>query len=103
MDLEKQNIFDGFPDCALELYFYEHCIYGKQNCVQFYFYSHKVSRLLDLIHYDVYGHVKVPSIVRDLYYVSFIVNYSRRTWVYFIRSKSDVFNRFKEFKALLEN
>jgi hypothetical protein len=35
--------------------------------------------------------------------VSFIDDYSRRTWVHFLRSKSEVFSQLKEFKSLLEN
>jgi hypothetical protein len=35
--------------------------------------------------------------------VSFINYYSRKTWVYFLKSKDEVFNKFKEFKALIEN
>jgi transposase InsO family protein len=27
----------------------------------------------------------------------------RNTWIYFLRKKSEVFDRFKEFKALAEN
>jgi transposase InsO family protein len=103
MGLEKKNLVDGLNDCALEFDFCEHCIYGKQNHVQFYSSSHKSSRLLDLIHSDVFGPVKVPSISKALYYVSFIDDYSRRTWVYFLRTKSEVFSQFKELKALLEN
>jgi len=38
-----------------------------------------------------------------MYYVSFIYDFSRNTWIYFLRKKSEVFDRFKEFKALLEN
>jgi hypothetical protein len=38
-----------------------------------------------------------------MYYVSFINDFSRKTWIYFLRKKSEVFNRFKEFKALVEN
>src|SRR5713101_2421118 len=37
------------------------------------------------------------------YYVSFIDNFSRKTWVYFMKKKDEVFNKFKEFKALVEN
>jgi transposase InsO family protein len=33
----------------------------------------------------------------------FIDDYSRKTWVYFLKSKYEVFNKFKEFKALIEN
>jgi transposase InsO family protein len=35
--------------------------------------------------------------------VSFIDDYSRKTWVYFLKSKYEVFGKFKEFKALIEN
>ena len=37
------------------------------------------------------------------YYVSFIDYFSRKTWVYFMKNKDEVFNKFKEFKALIEN
>ena len=38
-----------------------------------------------------------------MYYVSFIDDFSRNTWIYFLRKKYEVFSKFKEFKALLEN
>ena len=38
-----------------------------------------------------------------VYYVTFIDDYSRKTWVYFLKSKDEVFGKFKEFKALVEN
>jgi transposase InsO family protein len=38
-----------------------------------------------------------------MYYVSFIDDFLRKTWIYFLRKKSEVFDRFKEFKALVEN
>jgi len=38
-----------------------------------------------------------------VYYVSFIDDYSRKTWVYFLKSKDEVLGKFKEFKALVEN
>jgi hypothetical protein len=37
------------------------------------------------------------------YYVSFIDDFSRNTWIYFLRKKFEVFDSFKEFKALAEN
>ena len=40
---------------------------------------------------------------RVLYYVSFIGDYSRITWIYFMKNKDEVFSKFKEFKALIEN
>ena len=38
-----------------------------------------------------------------VYYVSFIDDFSRKTWIYFLNNKDEVFNKFKEFKALIEN
>ena len=38
-----------------------------------------------------------------MYYVSFIDDFSRKTWIYFINNKDEVFSNFKEFKALIEN
>jgi hypothetical protein len=38
-----------------------------------------------------------------VYYVSFIDDFSRNTRIYFLRKKSEVFDKFKEFKALVEN
>jgi hypothetical protein len=51
----------------------------------------------------VFGSVHVPSLGKSLYCVSFIDYFSRNTWIYFLRKKSEVFDKFKEFKALVEN
>jgi hypothetical protein len=59
--------------------------------------------ILQLVHSDVFGHVSVPSLGKSMYYVSFIDDFSRNTWIYLFRKKSEVFDRFKEFKALVEN
>ena len=31
------------------------------------------------------------------------VDYSNKTWIYFMKNKDEVFSKFKEFKALIEN
>ena len=38
-----------------------------------------------------------------MYYVLFIDDHSRKSWIYFLKAKSETFDRFKEFKALIEN
>jgi hypothetical protein len=58
---------------------------------------------LELIHSDVFGPIPIPSLGGSLYYVSFIDDFSRKTWLYFLKKKSEVFKKFKEFKALVEN
>jgi hypothetical protein len=49
------------------------------------------------------GPMPSSSISGYVYYVSFIDDYSRKTWIYFLKSKDEVFRKFKELKALIEN
>jgi hypothetical protein len=51
----------------------------------------------------VFGPVSVPSLEKYVYYVSFIDDFLRNTWIYFLKKKYEVFDMFKEFKALVEN
>jgi hypothetical protein len=39
----------------------------------------------------------------SLYYVIFIDDYSRKTWLYPLKTKDEVFSKFQEFKAEIEN
>jgi hypothetical protein len=55
------------------------------------------------MHNDVFGPMLVPSLGKYVYYVSFIDNFSRNTWIYFLNNKSEFFDKFKEFKARVEN
>ena len=55
------------------------------------------------MHSDVFGPVTVPSLGKSVYCVSFINGLSRNTWIYFFMMKYEVFDRFREFKALVEN
>jgi transposase InsO family protein len=45
----------------------------------------------------------VPSLGNFVYYVLFIDDYSRKRWIYFLKAKDKLFNKFQEFKALVEN
>lgn len=38
----------------------------------------------------------------DLYYVTFIDDHSRKTWLYLLKTKDEVFDKFKEFRAEVE-
>ena len=38
-----------------------------------------------------------------VYYVSFIDDFSRNTWIYIMKNKNEVFSKFKELKALIEH
>jgi transposase InsO family protein len=55
------------------------------------------------VHNDVFGPVSISSLGKFVHYVSFIDDFSRNTWIYFLMKEFEVFDRFKEFKALVEN
>jgi hypothetical protein len=56
---------------------------------------------LELIYSDVWGSA-LESIGRKKYYVLFIDEFSKFTWVYLLKFKSRVFQKFQEFYALVE-
>ena len=59
--------------------------------------------ILEIVHSDVCGLMSSSSLSGYVYYVSFIDDFSRKTWIYFLKGKSEVFSKFKEYKALVEN
>ena len=63
----------------------------------------KVKGTLDIVHSYVCGPMKTTSLSVYVYYASVIDDYSRKTWIYFLKKKDELFERFKEFKALVEN
>ena len=56
---------------------------------------------LALIFSDVWG-PSVETVGRKKYYVSFIDDFSKFTWVYLIKHKSEVFQKFHDFQNLVE-
>jgi histone deacetylase 1/2 len=50
---------------------------------------------------DVWGPAPA-SVGRYKYYVSFIDDYSKFTWIYLLKKKSDVFQKFHDFQHLVE-
>jgi hypothetical protein len=59
--------------------------------------------ILQLMQSDVFGPVLLPSLGKSVYYLSFIYEFSRNTWIYFLKKKSEFFDKFKYSKALDEN
>jgi transposase InsO family protein len=49
------------------------------------------------------GPMPVKSLGGSLYYVTFIDDYSRKTWLYLLKTKDEVFSKFQEFKEEIEN
>ena len=57
---------------------------------------------LELVHSDLCGPLPSASFSGFKYFLTFIDDYSRCTWVYFLKLKSELSNIFLAYKALVE-
>ena len=78
------------------------CKLGKSKVLPFPHHASRASQCFELIHSDVWGIAPVVSHAHYKYFVTFIDDFSRFTWVYFLRAKGEVFSVFQRFLALLE-
>ena len=63
----------------------------------------KSSNVLEIVHSDIIGPMEIESFGGSRYIVTFIDDYSRYVVAYFIVSKSEVYDKFIDYKALMEN
>jgi hypothetical protein len=72
------------------------CALGKMHKYEFPSNPDRKKRdVLDLVHIDVCGPMQTRSLGGAFYFMLFIDDCTRYTWVYFLRRKSDVFEYFK--------
>ena len=75
---------------------------GKSKTLHLPDFGSRAAKCFDAIHEDVWEISPVTSHAHFKYFVTFIDDHSRFTWVYFLRSKSDVFSIFKKFLNYVE-
>ena len=82
----------------------EHCVLGKFHKLSYKKGKHTSTERLEYVHSDLRGSPNVtPSLSKCQYYISFVDDYSRKVWVYFLRTKDEAFSKFVEWKAFVEN
>jgi hypothetical protein len=69
------------------------CQQGKSHQLPFSLSSRVTTQPLEIIYSDVWGPAQISTSGRT-YYVNFIDTYSRFTWLYLLKHKSDVFAIF---------
>jgi hypothetical protein len=99
-----QKMVTGMP-----VFSFEHdsicrgCALGKNTKKAYPHSNRKTNGILDLIHSDLCGPMTAPSMNGCLYYIIFIDDCSRKTWIYFLKTKDESFSKFQDFKNLVEN
>ena len=82
-----------FTDCVLDKH-HQH-IFDK--CA-----SWHASDCFHVVHGDLCGPLFYPYFSGCKYFLTFIDEFSRRTWAYFLKIKSEVFDKFLAYEALVE-
>lgn len=101
--LSNKNMVNGMKVNKVSNAKCKTCMLSKIHVLPFPSVSdNRSSRILDVIHTDVYGPFRTRSIGGSKYFVTFIDDKSRMIFVYFMKSKSEVFDKFKVFKAMVE-
>jgi hypothetical protein len=78
------------------------CIYGEKKQEPFPTSSWQATKYLLLIQEDMCGPVET-SLGGCWYVIIFIDDYTRMTWVHFLKEKSKDFGKFKSFQHMVVN
>jgi hypothetical protein len=93
----------GFPLIEKPERICEGCIFGKQHRESFPVgKSYREKDPLEIVHSDICRPMQTPSIGGSTYFLTFIDDFSRKTWIYFLKHKSDALGCFQQFKSLVE-
>jgi transposase InsO family protein len=77
------------------------CAIGKAKATPFSDSCDRAVEKLQLVHSDLLT-INVPSLRGMRYILTFVDDFSRKLWVYPLATKSETFDRFKAFKAMVE-
>lgn len=101
--MQKHALVKGVPRLEDKLDDCVACQYGKQVRTPFPQTAWRATQKLQLVHTDVGGPQRTPSLNGNIYYITFIDDYTRFCWIYFFKSKAEVADIFWKYKALVEN
>ena len=58
---------------------------------------------LEIVHIDLCGPMRTKGLEGELYFMLLIDDYTRMTWVCFLKKKSEAFEHFTIFNEMVEN
>lgn len=101
--LHNKNMVHGLSKIEEMQHVCEGCALGKHHRQPFpKGVAWRAKQPLELVHTDVCGPMSTISHGNNRYFILFIDDFTRMTWVYFLKQKSEVFGMFKKFKYLVE-
>lgn len=92
----KEDSSFGLKNCSV-------CCEGKQTRLPFKTKGTRATNALEIVHGDVCGPMENLSIGGARYFLLLVDDYTKMSFVYFLKSKDEVFQSFKTFKSFAEN
>jgi hypothetical protein len=102
--LETKQRVIGLPKISLEHRVCACCLAGQQHREHFSRKSEtRAQKTCEIIHSYLMGPMQYPSLAGSRYVLVFTDDFSRKSWTYFLKSKDETFEKFRIFKAMIEN
>ncbi|KAL0539908.1 hypothetical protein IC582_024129 [Cucumis melo] len=79
-----------------------HCKMAKQPALSFPKSASLCDKPFGLIHSDIWGPAPCPTVNGYRYFVLFIDDYSRFTWIYFLRNRSSLYQIYVDFANMIQ-
>ena len=64
--------------------------------------SHISSAILELVHSNLVGPLPRKSLSKSNYFIAFTDDYSKKNWVYFLKTKNQAFEKFGEYRQMVK-
>ena len=84
-------------------FFCSDCALAKNHKLPFGVASSSTTQSLQLLHCDLWGPASIPSNSGFKYYLLLVDDFSKYSWFFPLKSKSDVYSTFVTFKTYVEN
>ena len=79
------------------------CQFAKSHKLSFNVSVSRASHPFALLHADLWGPTSIPSTTGARYFILFVDDFSRYSWIYPLHSKDQALSVFIKFKSLVEN
>ncbi|KAL4382944.1 hypothetical protein GQ457_15G000070 [Hibiscus cannabinus] len=101
--MKSKSMAIDLPEFDARIMTCKACQFGKQNRKSFPKTAWRATCKLQLIHTDISGTQRTLSLVGNRYYASFIDDFTRMCWIFFLKFKSEIAGAFWKFKIMVEN
>ena len=101
--MADQKMVHGLPEIKEENQLCDSCLVGKQTRHSFPIATpYRSAKALELLHADLCGPISPATPAHNRYIFVIIDDCTRYMWTILLKEKSEAFDKFKDFKSLVE-